>query len=263
MLRIEVWEQEPGSNTRWRVRCTASPGNVEALLSDISLGEGEPEDDATSGMAVIFAVVANAAGGVGVAYANTAFRNLGLVEFRDTEELKDLEGVVVQIGGRECILDSDGPRRAGIENVMTRCEVLCTPKPPSTFKGAKDAAIKDLAELVRADYVGDNRNVSRGVGESNGESSATSHVAGARAMPLALTALLGLVRHLELEEDSAKHHTFSLTMGKTSEDAVFFGQRCCPTQHSVASIHVKTAVHCRHWTTHTCLVKDMSSMGTT
>lgn len=122
---------------------------------------------------------------------------------------------------------------------------------------------QDLAELVRADYVGDNRNVSRGVGESNGESSATSHVAGARAMPLALTALLGLVRHLELEEDSAKHHTFSLTMGKTSEDAVFFGQRCCPTQHSVASIHVKTAVHCRHWTTHTCLVKDMSSMGTT
>lgn len=38
-LRIEVWEQEPGSNTRWRIRCAASPGNVEALLADISVGE--------------------------------------------------------------------------------------------------------------------------------------------------------------------------------------------------------------------------------
>lgn len=36
---------------------------------------------------------ATAGGGVGVAYANTAFRNLGLMEF----ELADLEGVVVQV----------------------------------------------------------------------------------------------------------------------------------------------------------------------
>lgn len=187
-LRIEVWEQEPGSSTRWRVRCAASPGNVEALLADVSIGENlktpfeyrifpvytqagtqaiaglsfwksigmnmqvlclthvyalktlsilsflrhqglrcscllaenllfscfnavdylslstlnrepndagsgeeegetQPEDDVTSGMAVIFSVVANAAGGVGVAYANTAFRNLGLLEFVVSEAM--------------------------------------------------------------------------------------------------------------------------------------------------------------------------------
>lgn len=38
-LRIEVWEQEPGSNTRWRLRLSASPGNVQALLADISAGK--------------------------------------------------------------------------------------------------------------------------------------------------------------------------------------------------------------------------------
>ena len=36
---------------------------------------------------------ATSGGGVGVAYANTAFRNLGLMEF----ELADLEGAVVQV----------------------------------------------------------------------------------------------------------------------------------------------------------------------
>lgn len=37
-LRIQVWEQEPGSITRWRLRQAASPGNVEALMEDISPG---------------------------------------------------------------------------------------------------------------------------------------------------------------------------------------------------------------------------------
>lgn len=65
--------------SRWALRTVLSIPNSTPHTGS---GEGEPEDDATSGMAVIFAVVANAAGGVGVAYANTAFRNLGLVEFR-------------------------------------------------------------------------------------------------------------------------------------------------------------------------------------
>lgn len=38
-LRIEVWEQEPGSNTRWRLRLSASPGNMEAIMADIYPGQ--------------------------------------------------------------------------------------------------------------------------------------------------------------------------------------------------------------------------------
>lgn len=37
-LRIQVWEQEPGSMTRWRLRQAASPGDVGALMEDISPG---------------------------------------------------------------------------------------------------------------------------------------------------------------------------------------------------------------------------------
>lgn len=56
--------------------------------------EGKQDEDLASGTAVMMSAFATAGGGVGVAYANTAFRNLGLMEF----ELADLEGVVVQVG---------------------------------------------------------------------------------------------------------------------------------------------------------------------
>lgn len=48
-------------------------------------------------MAIMMSVFATAGGGVGVAYVNTAFRILGLLQFQDTEQLLDLEGVVVQV----------------------------------------------------------------------------------------------------------------------------------------------------------------------
>lgn len=56
-------------------------------------GEGQHEGDEASGTAVMMSTCATANGDVGVAYANTAFRNLGLLEF----QLADLEGVVVQV----------------------------------------------------------------------------------------------------------------------------------------------------------------------
>lgn len=37
-FRLEVWEQRPGSSNRWTRRLTASPGDVEAIMADISSG---------------------------------------------------------------------------------------------------------------------------------------------------------------------------------------------------------------------------------
>lgn len=56
----------------------------------------DPEADATSSMAVMMSVCATSGGGIGVAYANTTYRTLGLLQFQDTAQLADLEGVVVQ-----------------------------------------------------------------------------------------------------------------------------------------------------------------------
>ena len=60
-------------------------------------GEAQPEEDATSSMAVMMSAVATAGGGVGVAYVNTTFRTMGLLQFQDSNELADLEGVVIQV----------------------------------------------------------------------------------------------------------------------------------------------------------------------
>lgn len=84
-------------SSEWNIWLLIASVLSSYLISGSSEGEAQPEDDATGGMAVIFSVVTNAGGGVGVAYANTAFRNLGLLQFEDTEELKDLEGMVVQV----------------------------------------------------------------------------------------------------------------------------------------------------------------------
>lgn len=59
-------------------------------------GEGDrnQDEDVPSDTAVFMSAFCTAGGPMGVAYANTAFRNLGLLELPD---MSDLEGVVVQV----------------------------------------------------------------------------------------------------------------------------------------------------------------------
>lgn len=79
--------------------------------------------------------------------------------------------------------------------------------------------IQDLADLVRVDGAvggggGEAAAALRGASMGSGETSETHHVAAARGMALALTALQGLLQHLALMEDSSNNGTFSLTIGK-------------------------------------------------
>lgn len=71
-------------------------------------------------------------------------------------------------------------------------------------------SIQDLADLVRVDGVG-----GAGSADSGGaQTTEAGHVAAARGLSLALAALTGLLRHLELLGDSSNHGTFSLTLGE-------------------------------------------------
>lgn len=53
-----------------------------------------------------------------------------------------LPSLSLQVGARECILEEQGPQAAGLEEIMARCGVLCTPKSLQAFKSAKDGTIK-------------------------------------------------------------------------------------------------------------------------
>lgn len=99
---------------------SAAVGMPFVLLVDVVCSgerEGQHEEDAASGTAVMMSTYATANGDVGVAYANTAFRNLGLLEF----QLADLEGVVVQV-----IVFQDSIAFAGDREI-------CTCSSPSTL----------------------------------------------------------------------------------------------------------------------------------
>lgn len=39
-------------------------------------------------------------------------------------------------------MEEQGPSHRMLEEVMARCDVLCTPKPLKLFKGTKEGAIK-------------------------------------------------------------------------------------------------------------------------
>lgn len=70
--------------------------------------------------------------------------------------------------------------------------------------------MQDLADLVRADGVGGG-----GAADSGGTQNAEAgHVAAAHGMSLALAALTGLLRHLDILGDSSNHGTFSLSLGE-------------------------------------------------
>lgn len=81
------------------------------------------------------------------------------------------------------------------------CEFSC---------GVFSLTLQDLADLVRVDGVGGG-----GAADSGGAQNAEDgHVAAASGMSLALAALTGLLRHLEILGDSSNHDTFSLTLGE-------------------------------------------------
>lgn len=73
---------------------------------------------------------------------------------------------------------------------------------------------QDLSELLREEGPIGACSVSEGVCNASNEDSSISHLAAARGMPLALAALHGILRHLELLRNPSNLHTFSLTMGE-------------------------------------------------
>lgn len=87
---------------------------------------------------------ATTGGGVGVAYANTAFRNLGLMEF----ELADLEGVVVQVDVE--FVDSQHRRmnRATSRKLLTSPEVKLWRHKESKSKNSVTAVQYTLPDFV-------------------------------------------------------------------------------------------------------------------
>ncbi|KAJ2394366.1 MSH2 protein, partial [Coemansia sp. RSA 2603] len=136
--RIEIHAQEAAG---WTVSKRASPGNlqaVEAMLFGSS--------DMVSAPLMAVRVRASAEQmHVGVATVDAAQRVLGVCEFIDSSAFANLEALVIQLGVRECLIESD---EEAVGGVLQRCMVVPTELPKKLFSA--DGVAQDLARLLPA-----------------------------------------------------------------------------------------------------------------
>lgn len=150
-MNIEIWS---GSGATWSVSRKASPGNLRQV-EDLIATEG----DADAANATIMAVHLsreNVQRQVGVACINTTFCSISVFEFIDDVDFKALEGLILQIGAAECLINpcpssdkasgdkgkgkSEGKGGGEVEGdmkklqaMLKRCHVKCTSRPVSVF----------------------------------------------------------------------------------------------------------------------------------
>ncbi|KAF9524112.1 DNA mismatch repair protein MSH2, partial [Crepidotus variabilis] len=211
-LRIEIWVPDAGSgkkSSKFHLEKEASPGNLQAV-EDLLFGHSEH----TTAPIVIAIKLANApnAGSashgklksVGVAFADTTTRQLGVSDFVDNDLFSNLESLLIQLSVKEAIVPTgtatgttDRDVDLGkLKAVLDRCGVVVTERKPSEFT-VKNLAL-DLPRLLKD-------------GESQAISSAdASAVISQLALPSAPAALSALILYLSLLSDSANHGAFTI-----------------------------------------------------
>lgn len=69
-----------------------------------------------------------------------------MIEFKNTVTFNAMRSCqsyeLKQVGARECVLEKDGAFQEGIEEVMRRCNVLCTSKPLDFFQSSKEKVLE-------------------------------------------------------------------------------------------------------------------------
>src|SRR5258705_1165097 len=97
--RVEVFKNKGGKNNNdWSVEYRASPGNLLQLEDILSISS---EDVVNTGLMAVRLSMDGKNRMVGVGYIDCALRQMSVCEFADSEELYNLEALVVQLGPKE------------------------------------------------------------------------------------------------------------------------------------------------------------------
>ncbi|KAF5340409.1 hypothetical protein D9611_007962 [Ephemerocybe angulata] len=210
-LRIEIWKQEStsgkGKNVVFKLDKEASPGNLQAV-EDILFSTTDLVS-APIVMAVKLATAAAGSGGakvkaVGVAFADTSRRELGVADFVDNDLFSNLESLVIQLSVKEAIIPvgtSSGTSDRDIElqklkGVLERCGIVITERKPSEFM-AKNIA-DDLSRLLASSDV------------PATSSADTSLIIPQLNLPNAPSALAALISYLSLLGDSDNYDQYKI-----------------------------------------------------
>ncbi|NP_001154964.1 mutS homolog 2 [Nasonia vitripennis] len=190
--RVEVYVNRGShKNQDWIVEYKGSPGNL-AQFEDMLFNNSEVAVEAGV-IAVKFSAEASSKV-VGICCIDVIKSSIAVSEFKDDESFMDLEGIVVSLKPKECILQSgeSNPDFKAVKELMERNNVLVTPRKKAEF--STDSLITDLNVILRFDK-GQQRN-SQALSQTN--------------MQLAMPATAALIRYLNLVEDRGSADQFTL-----------------------------------------------------
>jgi len=143
--RIEIWETSGRNN--WKATKQASPGNLQDIEEDL----GGAIESAPIILAVKVSAKAAEARHVGVCFADASVRELGVSEFVDNDIYSNFESLLIQLGVRECLLQSDAGRKdpelAKLRAIADNCGCAVAERPQADF-GNKDIE-QDLTRILR------------------------------------------------------------------------------------------------------------------
>ncbi|KAG6888939.1 hypothetical protein C0995_004794 [Termitomyces sp. Mi166 len=214
-LRVEIWVPEPGQGkkcTKFRLDKEASPGNLQEVEDLLFV-----DSDLLSAPIVMAIKLASAPASsgaklrtVGVAFADTSVRQLGVADFVDNDLFSNTElkapsqSLVIQLSVKEAIVPTgttSGTTDRDIDlnklkAVLDRCGVVISERKPSEFT-AKNVA-DDIPRLLQPSAV---------INASTADATMTIPEL---SLPTAPAALSALISYLSLLSDPSNHGAYTL-----------------------------------------------------
>ena len=133
--RVEIWETT--GKMQWKVKRQASPGNLQDVEDEL----GGQVDSAPVILAVKVTAKASEARNVGVCFADASVRELGVSEFLDNDLYSNLESLLIQLGVKECLIQSEGQKKEGeqmkLKAIAENCGIAVAERSGGDF-GARD-----------------------------------------------------------------------------------------------------------------------------
>lgn len=218
-LRIEIWAPESGSSkksAKFKLEKEASPGNLQAVEDLLFVNT----DLLTAPIVMAVKVGTTSTLGVpgpsniksktvGVAFADTSVRKIGISEFVDSDLFSNVESLVIQLSVKEAIIpmsSKSGNTDKDVElmklkNVFERCGVIITERKSSDFAAKNNE--QDLALLAKK--------------ELNADVSTTMPSAATSSSSPAASAVSALISYLSLIADESNHNAYEISTHDLSQ----------------------------------------------
>ncbi|EJD43340.1 DNA mismatch repair protein [Auricularia subglabra TFB-10046 SS5] len=158
-MRIEIWGIEDKKANKWALQRQASPGNLQDVEDLLFVNED------MSSAPIVMAVKLSSKGetkNVGVAFADASNREIGVAEFVDNDLFSNTESLLIQLGVKECLLQSDEKKKeaaddekkkdmdlAKLAQILERCNIVHTARKAADFTGRNIE--DDLRRLLKED----------------------------------------------------------------------------------------------------------------